>query len=113
MRKAYPNCRIMAHEISWGGGNEKTSGVTDKAIEQRESQNTMNGLIAKRSGWSLEAINRITERRDFYMSAEQAMQLGFIDEVITPRKPEPAPQARREFPGWVCRKLENPRPFCP
>ena len=45
----------------------------------------MNALLAEKTGKSIEQINRDTER-DNYMFAEEALEYGIIDEIMTKRK---------------------------
>jgi len=79
-RKSLKSNRIMLHSISSG-----TQGTYhDQKIDFRETeflQNKMMELIAERSNSTLDNIKKITER-DYYMSAEQAKELGLIDSIV-------------------------------
>ena len=44
----------------------------------------MNGLISEMTGQPLERVERDVER-DYFMSAEEALQYGIIDEIFRPR----------------------------
>lgn len=86
-RFALPNARIMIHQpLIWGTG---ISGqATDIDIENREIQETKNRLIkilAKHTGQPEEKIRRDTER-NFYMSAEEALEYGIIDGILEFKK---------------------------
>ena len=65
--------------------------ATDIEIEAKEVvriKHTLNEMLAKHTGKTLEEIERDTDR-DYFMSAEQAMNYGLIDRVIEERTPEP------------------------
>ena len=86
-RFALPYSRIMLHQpLIYGEG---ISGqVTDITIEARELADTKERLIriiAKHTGQTVERVQSDTER-NLYMSAEEALKYGIIDEVIKPRK---------------------------
>ncbi|MGC9069782.1 MAG: ATP-dependent Clp protease proteolytic subunit [Elusimicrobiales bacterium] len=86
-RFALPNARIMIHQpLVWGQG---ISGqATDIDIENREMQETKARLIkilAKHTGQTEEKIKQDTER-NFYMSAEQALEYGIIDGILEFKK---------------------------
>ncbi len=86
-RFALPNARIMIHQpLIWGQG---ISGqATDIDIENREMQETKKRLIkilAKHTGQSEEKIRQDTER-NFYMSAEEALEYGIIDGILEFKK---------------------------
>ena len=112
MRIAYPTCRVMQHESS-AGANGKVSDIKDLSDDLYQTDQTMNKILADRMGWSPEALERMLERRDLTMSAEQAKELGFVDQIVQPtRQIEPAAKKDR-YPGWLCEKLRNPAPYCP
>jgi ATP-dependent Clp protease protease subunit len=80
-RFALPNSRIMIHQPSSGTQGK----VTDQEISLRESiylKGRLNELLAKNTGQKQSKIEKDAER-DYWMSAEEAMKYGLIDEVIT------------------------------
>jgi len=83
LRRALPNARIHMHQpLIQGGGIEGQA--TDIDIHAREilyMRDTINGVIHQHTGQSLERIKRDTER-DFFLSAQEAMEYGIIDEVL-------------------------------
>ncbi len=83
LRRALPNSRIHLHQpLIQGGGIEGQA--TDIDIHAREilyMRDTLNGIIQKHTGQSLERIKHDTER-DFFLSAQEAVEYGIIDEVL-------------------------------
>ncbi|HOI65956.1 MAG TPA: ATP-dependent Clp endopeptidase proteolytic subunit ClpP [Thiomonas arsenitoxydans] len=82
-RYSLPNSRIMIHQPSGGAQGQ----ATDIEIQAREIlylRERLNGILAERTGQTLEKIGIDTER-DFFMSAEEAKDYGLIDEVISKR----------------------------
>jgi ATP-dependent Clp protease, protease subunit len=80
-RYALPHSEIMIHQPL--GGTEGQA--TDIAIHAKHilaTKETLNALIAKHSGQSLEKVKEDTER-DKFMSAKEAQKYGLIDKVIT------------------------------
>lgn len=82
-RRALPNSRIHMHQpLIQGGGIEGQA--TDIDIHAREilyMRDTLNGIIHKHTGQSMERIKKDTER-DFFLSAQEAVEYGIIDEVL-------------------------------
>ncbi len=82
-RRALPNSRIHLHQpLIQGGGIEGQA--TDIDIHAREilyMRDTLNGIIHKHTGQSMERIKKDTER-DFFLSAQEAVEYGLIDEVL-------------------------------
>lgn len=86
-RFALPNSRIMIHQpLIFGGG---ISGqATDIDIENREMQETKARLIkilARHTGKSEDIVRKDTER-NFYMSAQEAVEYGIIDGILDFKK---------------------------
>jgi ATP-dependent Clp protease protease subunit len=83
LRRALPNARIHMHQpLIQGGGIEGQA--TDIDIHAREilyMRDTLNGIIHKHTGQSLERIKHDTER-DYFLSAQEAIAYGIIDEVL-------------------------------
>ncbi len=82
-RYSLPNSRIMIHQPSGGAQGQ----ATDIEIQAREIlylRERLNGILAERTGQTLEKIGIDTER-DFFMSADEAKDYGLIDEVISKR----------------------------
>jgi ATP-dependent Clp protease protease subunit len=82
-RYALPNSRIMIHQPS-GGAQGQASDIKIQAEQIIETRRRLNQYLAENTGQPLEVIERDTER-DHWMSAEEAMEYGLIDQVVTSR----------------------------
>ncbi len=82
-RSALPNSRIMIHQPS-GGASGTASDIEIQAKEILYLRGRMNDLMAKHTGRPLEQIERDVDR-DRFMSADEAVKYGLIDQVITNR----------------------------
>ncbi|MBO5976090.1 MAG: ATP-dependent Clp endopeptidase proteolytic subunit ClpP [Oscillospiraceae bacterium] len=82
-RIALPNAEIMIHQPSAGTQGQ----VTDMAIHLKRLETIkarMNRIMAENCGKSIEQVTADCER-DNFMTAEQALEYGLIDKVITKR----------------------------
>jgi len=82
-RFALPNSRMMIHQPS-GGAQGQAADIEIQANEILKLRKQLNEIMAFHTGRSLEEIARDTER-DNFMSAEQAVSYGLIDQVISRR----------------------------
>ncbi len=82
-RMALPNAEIMIHQPS-GGAQGQATEIQIVAEHILTIRQKLNKILAENTGQKLEVIKIDTER-DNYMSAEEAMQYGLIDKVITGR----------------------------
>jgi len=83
-RRALPNARIHMHQpLIPGGAGGQASDIDILAREMLHTRDVINGIIHQHTGQSLERIKRDTDR-DFYLSAEEAVEYGIIDEVLAP-----------------------------
>jgi ATP-dependent Clp protease protease subunit len=82
-RYSLPNSRIMIHQ-PLGGFKGQASDIEIHARETLRIKEELNRKLALHSGRSYEEIVAATDR-DNFMSAEEAMAFGLIDEVITKR----------------------------
>ena len=83
-RKALPNSEIMIHQPS-GGAQGQATDIVIQAEQIVRVKNNMNNLLSQMTGQPLEKVAADVER-DNYMTAQQALAYGLIDEVITPAK---------------------------
>jgi ATP-dependent Clp protease protease subunit len=79
-RFSLPNARILIHQ-PWGGAQGQASDISIQANEILRLRKMINGIMAKHSGKSADAIAKDTDR-DYFMSADQAKSYGLIDEVL-------------------------------
>ena len=83
-RKIMPHARFMLHSVSSG----MQANVHDMKITLEEVsrlQDMMMEMIAKATGKDLEQVKKDCER-DFWMSAEQAVEYGVVDEIVKSHK---------------------------
>ena len=83
-RKALPNSEIMIHQPS-GGAYGQASDVKIHADHIIKMRKKLNEMLSERTGQPLEVIEEATER-DNFLSAEEALQFGLIDEIVLPRR---------------------------
>lgn len=79
-RSSLPSSRIMIHQPS-GGAQGQAVDIEIQAKEILYLKNQINQRMANYTGQSLAQIEQDTER-DFYMSAQEAVAYGLIDQVI-------------------------------
>jgi ATP-dependent Clp protease protease subunit len=79
-RHALPHSKVMLHQ-PWGGITGQASDIKIQAEEIGRAKKMLNEIIAKHTGMSAEKIAEETER-DKYMTAEEALKYGLIDEVL-------------------------------
>ena len=82
-RLALPNSEIMIHQPS-GGARGQASDIKIHAEHILSIRAKLNQLLSEMTGQSLETIERDTER-DNYMSAQEALEYGLVDKVVTNR----------------------------
>ena len=83
-RFALPHSRIMIHQ-PWGGAQGTASDINIQAQEILRTKATLNGILAAHTGQKLSKIEKDTDR-DFFMSAEEAVKYGLVDQVVGKRK---------------------------
>ncbi len=83
-RTALPNSRIMIHQ-PMGGAQGQATDIEIQAKEILYLRERMNEILHKHTGKSIEKILEDTDR-NFFMSADEAMNYGIIDEVLAVRK---------------------------
>jgi len=83
-RFALPNSEIMIHQPLGGTQGQATDIKihADRIIKMRKK---LNEILSENTGKQLEEIERDTER-DYFMSAEEAMNYGLVDKVIYKRQ---------------------------
>lgn len=81
MRYALPNATIHMHQ-PLGGAQGQASDIAIQAQEILRLRTTLNRILAKHTGQTVEKIEEDTDR-DIYMNANDAMDYGLVDEVLT------------------------------
>ncbi len=79
-RLALPHSEIMIHQPS-GGAQGQCSDIKIRADLLLRTRDTLNRILADRTGKPVEVIERDTER-DNFMTADQALEYGLIDRII-------------------------------
>ncbi|MGR5062725.1 ATP-dependent Clp endopeptidase proteolytic subunit ClpP [Photobacterium lutimaris] len=82
-RYCLPNSRVMIHQ-PLGGFQGQASDIQIHAQEILTIKGRLNGLLAEHTGQPLEVVERDTDR-DNFMSAEQAVEYGLVDAVLSQR----------------------------
>ena len=80
-RLALPNSRIMIHQ-PLGGAKGQATDIEIEAKEILRMKTMLNELMAQHTGQKVEKIKKDTER-DNFMSAQEALEYGLIDRIIT------------------------------
>jgi ATP-dependent Clp protease protease subunit len=82
-RIALPNASVMIHQPS-GGARGTAADIEISAREILKTREQLNKILAERTGQPLEKIAKDMER-DYWMSAEETMAYGLVDQVIAKR----------------------------
>lgn len=82
-RYALPNSEIMIHQ-PMGGTQGQATDIEIHARRIIQMKESLNRILAERTGQAIEKIQRDTER-DYFMSALEAKEYGIIDEVFSKR----------------------------
>ena len=82
-RFSLPNSRIMIHQ-PLGGASGQAADIEIQAREILYLRERLNAILAEKTGQSIDQIAKDTDR-DNFMSAEQAVEYGMIDKVLTHR----------------------------
>ena len=79
-RYALPNSTIHMHQ-AFGGVQGQAADIAIAAKEILRIQDRIRDILTKHTGQPLDKIARDTDR-DFYLSAEQAVEYGLVDEIL-------------------------------
>ncbi|MCE5168328.1 ATP-dependent Clp endopeptidase proteolytic subunit ClpP [Paenibacillus profundus] len=79
-RFALPNSEIMIHQ-PLGGAEGQATDIEIRARRILKMRDKLNHILADRTGQPLERIEKDTDR-DYFMSAEEALEYGLVDKVL-------------------------------
>ena len=82
-RIALPHSEIMIHQ-PLGGAQGQASDIKIRADLILRTRDMLNKILAENTGKPVEQIERDTDR-DYFMTAEQALEYGIIDKIFTHR----------------------------
>jgi len=80
-RFALPHSRVMLHQ-PWGGTQGVAEDIRIRADEILRLKEKVNELLSEETGQDKEKIRKDSDR-DFYLSAEEAVDYGLVDEVVS------------------------------
>jgi ATP-dependent Clp protease, protease subunit len=84
-RYGLPHSRILMHQ-PLGGAQGQAADLEIQAREIVRIRELINDIVARHTGQNLRRVERDTDR-DLFLTAEQAVEYGLIDEVIVSRRP--------------------------
>lgn len=83
-RKALPHAEVMIHQ-PLGGARGQATDIQIHAEQILRVKKMMNELLSQNTGKPLKTVEKDVER-DHFLTAEQALDYGIIDEIIAPRR---------------------------
>ncbi|HEU4754066.1 MAG TPA: ATP-dependent Clp protease proteolytic subunit, partial [Armatimonadota bacterium] len=86
-RYCLPHARVMIHQGSAGIGQATPSDIEIHAREILHTRAMLNEVLARHTGQSIDKIARDTDR-DYFMSAQEALEYGLVDHVMTRQQHE-------------------------
>ncbi|MDU5395651.1 ATP-dependent Clp endopeptidase proteolytic subunit ClpP [Negativicoccus succinicivorans] len=86
-RYALPHSRVMIHQ-PLGGVQGQATEIEIHAREILRMREELNNILARHTGRTLDEINNDTER-DNFLSAQEALKYGLVDEVLDRPLPPP------------------------
>ncbi len=83
-RYARPHARFLLHEVRrWVTfQDERTSDLQDVGREMNALEAMIVGILAERCRKTEEEVKRVIERREAWMSAQEALDFGLIDRIL-------------------------------
>jgi ATP-dependent Clp protease protease subunit len=80
-RYATPHAHFMLHQLR--GTNEGDLGEQrDRYKHMEHLQSTLNNVLASRTGKTARQIDKLIDRKDYYISAEDALKINLIDKIV-------------------------------
>jgi len=93
-RTTLPNSRIMIHQ-PMGGAQGQATNIEIYAKEILLMRERLNEILAKHSGQPPKKVSKDTDR-DYFMSAQEALEYGLVDKVIEKNVGTPVPRVLEE-----------------
>ena len=84
MRRILPNAEVMIHQ-PLGGAQGQATDIAIHAEYILKIKKKLNTILSQRTGQPLEKVEADTER-DHFLSAEEALAYGIVDEIVPPRR---------------------------
>ena len=84
-RFTLPHARVLIHQPSLGGLSGQATDIDIQAREILRMREEINNIIMRHTGQQLKKIEKDTDR-DMFLTPEQAVEYGLIDEVIVSRR---------------------------
>lgn len=81
-RYCLPNTRFLLHQPMGGTGIRQASDIAIEAEEIIKMRRRLNETFAEQTGQPIERVERDTER-NFWLSAEQAIEYGLVEKIVT------------------------------
>ncbi len=91
-RYTLPNATIHMHQ-PMGGAQGQASDIAIAAKEIIRMQEKLRTIISNHTGQTLDKVAKDTDR-DFYLSAEQAVEYGLVDEILVKEEPEESKESK-------------------
>jgi len=88
-RYSLPHARIMIHQVS-SGAQGMASDIEIHAKEVLRLKHSLNEMLAKHTGQTLEKVEHDSDR-DYFMGAIEAKEYGLIDEIMSHNRKAPTP----------------------
>jgi ATP-dependent Clp protease protease subunit len=83
-RSALPNAKILIHQVWTGQFGGQASDVEIRAREVLDLKRRVEQILADHTGQPLDRVSEDTDR-DHFLSAQEALEYGLIDDVIAHR----------------------------
>jgi len=81
VRRAYPNTEFLLHEVSYGEFG-RHSEHKDRAKQVARMQGRLDSILISRSKLTQDSLRELIERKDYHITASEALEHGLIDEII-------------------------------
>src|SRR5688572_9515354 len=90
-RLTYPHSWIMIHEPAKWAGWQSTTAAAQHLERLKQMQDQIYNILSSRSGKPLRQIISDTERTDFHLGSQKALEYGLLDAIVAGELPQPMP----------------------